>query len=109
MPDIYRTLIHIAGGNLPEHKIDGYDLRPFLQGAAEQSPRKEYFYFRGNLQAVRVGDWKLRTAGDGVELFHMADDPFERFNRAEQHPEVVKKLRSRMTQMAKEVGTKVAG
>lgn len=109
MPDIYCTLIQAAGAKLPDHRVDGYDLIPFLTGNSKQSPREEYFYFRGSLQAVRVGDWKLRTSGDATELFHMVDDPFERFNRAQDNAEIVQRLSERMQEMAKEVGTKVAG
>lgn len=109
MPDIYHTLIKAAGGDLPQHVIDGHDLMPFLTGETKHSPRQDYFYFRGRLQAVRDGDWKLRTAGGEPELFHMRVDPFERFNRAEEKPEVVRRLKKRMQEMADEVGTRVAG
>lgn len=109
MPDIYHTLIKAAGGALPEHPIDGHDLRPFLTGQTDRSPRKDYFYFRGALHAVRDGDWKLRTAGGEDELFNMRVDPFERFNRAEEKPELVERLKKRMKEMADEVGKPVAG
>lgn len=109
MPDIYRTLIEIGGGQLPDYPIDGYDLVPFLTGDADHSPREEYFYFRGNLQAIRVGDWKLRTMEEAPELFNLRLDPSERFNRANEKPELVKQLRERMEEMAEEVGVRVAG
>lgn len=106
MPDIYRTLLSVAGAKLPQHQLDGYDLVPFLTGKTETSPRKEYFYFRGKLQAVRVGEWKLRTVEEVFELFDMSTDPFERYNRAADHPEVVERLHKRMKDMAKKVGAK---
>jgi len=81
---------------------------PFLTGEVAESPREEYFYFRRGLEAVRVGDWKLRTRG-GIELFNMRNDPFERFNRAEDKPEIVSRLKQRMKEMASEVGTEVRG
>lgn len=107
MPDIYCTLIHAGGGKLPEHKIDGHNLIPFLTGKTDKSPRKDYFYFRGGLEAVRVGGWKLRTTTGEPELFDMVNDPFERFNRAADQPEIVEDLYQRMQAMADEVGTRV--
>lgn len=107
MPDIYRTLLSVAGAKLPNRKLDGHDLRPFLTGKAESAPRKEYFYFNRGLQALRSDDWKLRTTTGEPELFHMGTDPFERFNRAAEEPEKVQALLARMREMAKEVGVKV--
>ncbi|WP_203328903.1 sulfatase family protein [Candidatus Laterigemmans baculatus] len=109
MPDIYRTLLAVAEAKLPEHELDGHDLTAFLSGAEKRSPRDDYFYFRGQLEAVRVGDWKLRTASGEPELFHMASDPFERINRAESEPDKVAELTARMQAMADEVGTQVRG
>lgn len=107
MPDIYRTVLSVASAKLPDQKIDGYDLVPFLKGETSESPRKEYFYFRGQLQAIRIGDWKLRSFDQGIELFHMKTDPFERYNRADDQPDVVKQLHGRMKEMATEVGVKI--
>jgi len=44
--------------------LDGYDLTDYLSGEAEESPRNEIFYFDqgGNLNAVRVQDWKAHFA-----------------------------------------------
>lgn len=55
MPDIYATVMAAGGAELPEEKIDGTDISAFLKGEVAESPRKEYFYFRHGLQAVRVG------------------------------------------------------
>lgn len=109
MPDIYRTLVELGGGKLPDHPLDGHDLTPFLHDASKGSPREDYFYFRSGLEAVRVGRWKLRTTTGKAELFDMVTDPYERVNRAEELPEKVTELRERMDAMAKEVGRKVAG
>jgi arylsulfatase A-like enzyme len=109
MPDIYCTALAVAEARLPGHKIDGHDLVPFLSGETDDSPRTDYFYFRGQLEAVRVGDWKLRTPDGAPELFHMRTDPFERYNRAEDNPEIVARLTDRMKSMAQEVGVKIRG
>ncbi|MEX2593951.1 MAG: sulfatase [Anditalea sp.] len=108
-PDIYRTFLSLAGAEMPNHPIDGYDIMPFLQGQAEASPRKEYAYFlRDELQAMRIGDWKLRLANGDPELFNLQTDPAERYNRAAENPEIVKRIRKGMTQFAGEVGVKVS-
>ena len=107
MPDIYRTILSVAGAKLPDHKLDGDDLIPFLTGKINSAPRQEYFYFRRGLEALRSGDWKRRTATGELELFDMATDPFERINRASDHPEKAKALLSRMHEMAREVDVSV--
>ncbi len=104
MPDIYHTFIRIAGAKLPDHPIDGYDLTPFLTGETESSPRNEFAYIRNNiLQALRVGEWKLRLMEEEPQLFNMQDDPGERFNRAEDHPEIVQEIRERMEELTVEI------
>jgi arylsulfatase A-like enzyme len=109
MPDIYRTLLAVSGAKVPDHKLDGHDLVPFLTGKEKSAPRKEYFYFRRGLEAIRSGDWKLRMTTGEPELFHMVTDPYERINRAAAMPEKVKELKSRLQEMAAEVGRKVSG
>ena len=107
-PDIYRSLLEIAGAELPKHSLDGYDILPFLTGQIKESPRKEYAYFRnGILQAMRVGDWKLRLMEEEPELFNLQVDPAERYNRAEERSEIVRKIREKMISFANEVGAKI--
>ena len=107
--DLYVTFVKLGGGQLPDHPVDGLDLMPWLEGRADRSPRKEFFYVLHNrVEAVRDEEWKLRTR-DGVELFNLESDPSERFNRAEEQPEIVERLHKRMEAMAKELGAKVAG
>ena len=104
-PDIYRTLVEAAGAELPDHPVDGHNLMPFLTGETEESPRERYYYFLGELEAMREGRWKLRVAGDTTQLFDLQNDPAERFNRASGHPERVERMRARMEAFADSVGT----
>lgn len=106
--DMYRTLLEVGGGNLPDHPVDGYNVMPFLTGQTNQSPRKEFGYFRNGLQGLRIGRWKLREVDGETELFNLQVDPGERYNRAETEPSVVQRIRAEMHQLAKEVGTKVS-
>ena len=109
MPDIYRTLLSVARAQVPEHVLDGHDLTPFLTGKSDRSPRTEYLYFRRGLEAVRSGDWKLRTASGEVELFDMVTDPYERINRAGGNSAKVAELMARMRQVASELEVPVKG
>lgn len=93
--DVYATLITAAGGDLPAGG-DGHDLASLWAGRTGQSPRREFVYHRGSRpQGIRSGPWKLRTV-DGDELFHLDNDPSERFNVAVEQPEIVAALRGRL-------------
>ena len=62
-PDVKEKLLKgykAADRNFKVH-LDGYNILPMLTGEAEESPRKEIFYFSddGDLTALRYDDWKL--------------------------------------------------
>lgn len=117
--DLLPTIADIIGAKLPTMKIDGLNIRELIEGKpGAKSPHEVfYFYYQQNeLQALRRGDWKLilphtyrtmdgQTPGqDGKpgryrqvalkvpELYNLKDDPSERTNRAEEQPEIVRKL-----------------
>lgn len=112
MLDVLPTFASIAGGKLPERKIDGGDISPILLGkAGAKSPHADAFYFyRGlKLEAVRSGDWKLRIAGPDApkknggkaaahevfpQLYNLADDIGESKNVAADHADVVARLQA---------------
>ncbi len=73
-----------------------------------RSPRHELFYFEGAVpEALRRDTWKLRLVapegreGAGVaatpELYDLERDPGERFDVAKEYPDVVARLRARLT------------
>lgn len=107
MMDILPTLAGLAGAELPaDRKLDGVDQWPVLAGTAGSAPpRDHFFYFRGfRLEAVRSGPWKLHLAladagpakqkkAPRPQLFNLADDIGETTNVADQHPEIVERLR----------------
>jgi arylsulfatase A-like enzyme len=108
-PDIYRTLLEIGDAMLPDYPLDGYNLLPWLTGSKSNSPRKQYAYFLyGRLEAMVIGDWKLRLASNNTQLFNLREDPSERINRARELPEIVKRIKQRMKQTAREVGVPLA-
>lgn len=108
MPDIYRTFMALGDAELPDHTLDGYDLTPFLRGDVKASPRTEYAYFRGKLEALRVGDWKLRLASGEPELFNLQLDPSERYNRVNENDDIAVEIYQRMLDWAQEVGVHVS-
>ena len=119
--DLFPTIAGIAGGKLPERKIDGMDVSPLLLGTKDaKNPHEAYFWYynTNELQAVTRGDgrWKLylphayRTlAGkpggkDGFpvnyqmrklekpELYDLVNDISETTDVAEKNPEIVQQL-----------------
>ena len=98
--DYYPTLAKLGGASLSKSKpLDGLDMWPTISNG-KSSPRDEVVYnvelFRG---AVRRGDWKLvwRTVlPSKVELFNVAQDPFEKNNVATENPEKVREFQLRI-------------
>ena len=106
--DMFTTFLKAGGGSLPDHKVDGLDMMPFFTGKEKHSPRKEFAYFLwGKLEAMRVGNWKLRVVNNTEELFNMQTDPGEKYNRAAEHPEIVKEIKLKMQALAKETNAKI--
>ena len=48
----------------------------------------------GGMAAVRRGDWKYLAIGEEQHLFNLAEDPRERGDRKDLHPELFRELRS---------------
>ena len=103
--DVFPTSVALAGGQLTsDEPIDGVNLAPLLFGTGS-SPRKSMFFYRGTqLFAVRQGDFKAHfqtqpgygpgklERHDSPLLFHLGQDPGERFNVSEDHPQVVAEI-----------------
>jgi arylsulfatase A-like enzyme len=106
MVDVMPTLLALSGGKgSPDHPMDGKDMWPTL-AQGKPSPHQDVLInveaFRG---AVRKGNWKLVKIAllpGKTELFDLATDPGETTNVAEQHPDVVHDLESRLLAYAKQ-------
>lgn len=100
--DLLPTFAYLAGAELPDDRvIDGKNIWPLMSGDPDaRSPHEAFYYYRGNeLQAVRVGHWKYRQAGDGPEeLYNLAIDLGESNNLATTYPDVAQRLRERIEQ-----------
>lgn len=122
--DLYPTLAHITGARVPQDRvIDGKNVWPLLSGQIGESPHEIYFYYRlKQLQAVRMGDWKLQLEGkrrdynnvnfdyssDFVfhqeeQLYNLKEDVGEQRNLILDHPEIAKKLRQAVREHEKEI------
>jgi len=102
--DLYPTFAALAGASTAKCKpLDGLNVWDTI-ATGQPSPRTEIVY---NLEpyraALRQGDWKLiwRTILPAkVELFNLAEDPYEKNNLAGAHPEKVAALQQRANELA---------
>lgn len=86
-----------ANGREFKNHIDGYNLLPYLTGAAKESPRQLFFYFSddGDVLGIRYDNWKVvfmeqRCQGTlqvwaepfiplrVPKIFNLRTDPYER-------------------------------
>jgi len=101
--DIMATLAELAGVAPPPH-TDGISVAPILLGRPDQQEQREYLYWEhhmGKQQAVRLGRWKgVRFGGtkEPIELYDLAADIGETKNLAKDHPDIVARVNSIMTQ-----------
>jgi len=114
--DLLPTFAGLAGGSAPQDRgIDGKDIWPLFTGEPEaKSPHDAfYYYFRGNLDAVRSGDWKLRVANKGkaveTQLYNLEADIAEANNIAGQHPEKVTELLAMLDEARADLGDDAKG
>ncbi len=118
--DLYPTLLEVAGADRPSQPLDGTSYWPVLKSGGKQGLDREaiFWHFPGYLGssqntwrttpagAVRSGDWKLlEFFEDGrLELYNLKEDHGEKKNLADQMPEKVKQLQSRLAAWREDVG-----
>ena len=108
--DVMPTFAALAGvaDKVPSDRIiDGVDQRDLLNGKSDEGSRDTFRYYDGNeLQAIRIGDWKLRLPGlknlrkwpeldrgtQETELYNVVTDISESHNVAADQPERVKEM-----------------
>ena len=132
--DILPTVAAIIGAELPDHPIDGKDIRPLMFGQPNaRSPHEAFYcyYAGGQLHAVRDRRWKLHfphnyrtlngrpggkngmpvkydSAKIGLSLFDLKNDVGETTNVADEHPEVVERLKAAAERARTELGDRLA-
>lgn len=126
--DILPTVAELIGAKLPSHKIDGKSILNLVTGKNDQSPQEAYYFYYGQqLQAIRMGKWKLhfphsyRTmdgkpggtggiptkysqAKIGLSLFNLHEDIGETIDVKDNHPKIVSKMLKLGEEMRKELG-----
>jgi len=127
--DVLPTIAGLIGAALPDHPIDGKDIWPLMAGEpGAKSPHEAYFFYYGRqLQAVRMGRWKLHfphgyrtlagrpggTGGTpvayeqakiGLSLFDLENDVGETTDVAAEHPDVVARIQKLADRMRTELG-----
>lgn len=109
--DIYPTLAHLTGAALPDQEMDGHNILPLLREPdSADSPYDVYYYHMlTQLQAVRVGEWKLvlprvkdspyllwlgryMDTVAAPELYNLHLDPEETEDLARTRPDIVDQL-----------------
>ncbi|MCM3338599.1 sulfatase-like hydrolase/transferase [Paenibacillus sp. MER TA 81-3] len=100
MADIVPTVLDWVGVPYAADTFAERSLKPMLTQAGT-SPHERLYWEYGKQLAVREGNWKLVLNGmldfykgqpDEVHLSDLSDDPGERVNLAEEHPELVERL-----------------
>jgi len=110
--DLYPTFTGLAGASTSKCKpLDGMNVWTTISEGKE-SPREELVYniepFRG---AVRQGDWKLiwrSLIPTSVDLYNLADDPYEQKNVASRHPFKVSAMQDRINELGKQAAKPLA-
>ena len=104
--DIFPTLAKLADASTAKCKpLDGVDVWDVI-AENKPSPRTEVVYNIEPMDAgIRQGDWKLvwhAMIPSRVELFNLAEDPYEKNDLSAAHPEKVAALQFRINELAKE-------
>lgn len=126
--DLFPTFASLAGAPLPDHKIDGHNIWPLLAATpGARSPTEAFYYYAGSwLQAVRAGKWKLQLARTKLpeprygwcagwfmkgttlmeqdQLYDLDADIGESKDVADEHPDVVARLRKLANAARKDIG-----
>ncbi len=126
--DILPTVAELIDAKLADHPIDGKSIVNLVKGTSNESPHEAYYFYYGKqLQAIRMGKWKLhfphgyrtmagKPGGKGgiptrysqakieLSLFDMEKDIGETTDVKNKYPQVVKKLQALGERMRTELG-----
>lgn len=98
------TLCALAG-HFPKRdlKWDGHNIWPFVSREITKAEPRPLYWKTPGFSGVRYGRWKLiaKKAGTEVQLYDIAQDPYETKDLAQQQPETVKKLKRLLAQLSR--------
>ena len=111
--DVVPTVVNLLDAK-PSQVLDGSDLGPVLRGQKREGEQEFLMHFphehRSSYYTVyRRGDWKLiyhykKPAGERCQLFHLAKDPYETQNLADQKPQERERMLDAMRKALKAKG-----
>jgi len=114
--DLLPTLAALTGAENPQaqtHPIDGVDCSGLLADPEARAPNEMFaYYWMNQLEAIRVGDWKLhfRKRDEPLEaLYNLREDPGEANDRSAEAPETVRRLEAAAEQVRAELGDAALG
>lgn len=107
--DLLPTFATLAGTHAPtDRKIDGLDASAMLKEPSAGSPRDTFFYyFKDQLEAVRVGRHKLHVhkhKDKMLALYDLQSDVGETRDLSAERPEVVAQLQARLADCREDLG-----
>ncbi|MBI1344167.1 MAG: sulfatase-like hydrolase/transferase [Terrimonas sp.] len=133
--DLLPTIAAITGSSLPERKIDGINIWPYLSGSEKGLDERPlfFYYHKNDLESMRWKNWKLYfphtyrsmqgqlPGKDGIpgvykyftiknpELYNLATDPFEKENVADGNGQRVKNMERMAEQIRQQLGDDLTG
>ena len=125
LTDLMATLAAIIGQELPlDAGEDSFNLLPALLGTAHEPARRSVVHHSVNgMFSIREGEWKLALGlgsggfsppqtvdpapgGPAGQLYNLKNDPGERFNLYQKHPDVVHRLAALLERFQREGRTR---
>lgn len=101
--DVLPTFADLLNQPVPT-EAEGISFLPTLKGKRQKVHDAIYIEFHTAMsglvsQAVRMGKWKAYIEKDKWELFNLDTDPYEKENIANQHPDIVEKIKTAISTM----------
>ena len=94
--DLYPTIADWCGVDVPgDRTLDGQNLSTLLNGGDGPGERPFFYILGGNIEAVRVGQWKLHVRkwnDERIRLYDLDADVGERDDVVDEHLDVVARL-----------------
>lgn len=112
--DFFPTISNLLGINVSEERIiDGIDIQATLFDKGDKDPRDTFYYYaQNNLDAVRVGDWKLHFRKESKkvsELYNLRNDISETTDLYSKYPDIVRELNLSADKIRADIGDAATG
>ncbi|MBK1791398.1 sulfatase family protein [Persicirhabdus sediminis] len=92
--DYLPTIVEAVGAKKPPYELDGVSVLPLLKGESiKRDPIG--FIFKG-VEAFNGEKYKYYRSSKSIELYDMENDPYEKNNIADQHPEIVEQFKKQI-------------